>query len=152
MDTRIRLEERSWDREQHLRHISEGDWSPMLDADGKVLRGIVGKHGVAGEKMDGTEIGSDYVKMEPGSHFPLHEHEGDHQIYFISGEGFVHIDGDNVAVREGTLIHIPGEYPHGVWVDEKALEPLIFAAMGHPHKKVDAADRMNHPHHHHEPR
>jgi hypothetical protein len=33
-------------------------------------------------------------------------------------------------------------------VAKDALEPLIFTAAAHPHKHVDAADRMLHPHHH----
>lgn len=148
MDAKYRLEDRSWDRERHLSHIDDGEWLPMLDADGKVLEGIVGKAGVAGTKKDGTEIGADFVKMSPGTQFPLHEHDGDHEIYFISGNGFVHIDGKDVPVRAGNAIHIPGEYPHGVWVDASAKEPLLFVPMGHPHKHVHAADRMKHPHRH----
>ncbi|HTR18612.1 MAG TPA: cupin domain-containing protein [Candidatus Paceibacterota bacterium] len=148
MDLELRIEDRSWDRERHLRHINEGAWLPMLDADGKVLPGIVGKRGVEGDKKDSTKIGADFVKMNPGTKFPLHEHEGEHEIFFISGEGFVHIDGENIPVRAGHVIHIPGEYPHGVWVSENVSEPLIFVAAGHPHKHVDAADRMQHPHAH----
>lgn len=148
MDLKLKIEKRSWDRERHLRHIRESNWLPMFDADGKVLSGILGMPGVSGEKSDGTIIGADFVRMNPGTKFPLHVHVGDHEIYFISGSGFVHIDGCDIAVEGGTLIHIPGEYPHGVWVDHVVSEPLIFTAMGHPHKHVDAADRMNHPHNH----
>lgn len=148
METKYRLEDRSWDKERHLAHLNEGEWRPMLDADGKVLDGIVGKPGVAGIKKDKTVIGADFIKMNPGKRFPLHEHDGDHAIYFISGEGYVHIDGADIPVHGGNLIHIPGEYPHGVWVDEAAKEPLIFTAVGHPHKHVNAADRMKHPHSH----
>jgi hypothetical protein len=60
----------------------------------------------------------------------------------------VHINGEDVPVRGGHAIHIPGEYPHGVWVDASAKEPLILVATGYPHKHVNAADRMNHPHAH----
>ncbi len=145
MELVVRLEERTWDREKHLRHISEGQWQPMLDADGKVLARIEGMVGVSGTKKDRTRIGADFVRMHPGARFPLHEHVGDHEIYFIDGDGFVHIDGQDIAVRGGHLIHIPGEYPHGVWVAEDARCPLVFTAVGHPHKHVHAPDRMLHP-------
>lgn len=146
MDARIRLEKRAWSRELHMRHLNDGEWIPMLDADGNILQGIVGKHGVAGRKLDGTTIGSDFVKMDPGASFPLHEHTGDHQIFFISGSGFVIINDERIDVTAGHLIHIPGEYPHGVGVDTSATEPLIFVPTGHPHKRIDAHDRMQHPH------
>ena len=142
----LRLEDRTWDRSRHLQHIDQGTWVPMRDADGAILPGILGMSAVEGVKRDGTTIGSDYVRMEPGSRFPLHEHEGDHVIYFISGEGFVRIDREDIPVRAGHCIHIPGEYPHGVWVDPSATEPFVFVAVGHPHKHVDAPDRMRHPH------
>jgi hypothetical protein len=46
------------------------------------------------------------------------------------------------AVTAGHVAHIPAEYPHGVWVADEATEPLVFAATGHPHRHVDAPNRM----------
>jgi quercetin dioxygenase-like cupin family protein len=146
MDLHIRLA-REWDRDEHLRHLDEGDWLPMFDAEKRALHGIHGKRGVSAETNDGTRIGADYIRMQPGSSFPLHVHEGEHEIYFIRGSGFVRINGSDEAVREGHIVHIPAEYPHGVWVPTAAPEPLVFVAVGHPHKHVDAADRMRHPDH-----
>lgn len=148
MNIHFELRERTWNETEHLRHILDGEWVPMLDADGKVLPKIAGKHGVMGEKLDGSHIGADFVRMQPGARFPLHVHDGDHEIYFIEGEGFVHVDGKDILVHTGHVIHIPGEYAHGVWVPENARSPLIFVAMGHPHKHVDATDRMRHPPNH----
>ncbi len=133
---------REWELEKHLRHIHSGQWIPMRDDSNNILPGIHGKHGVRGLKKDGTHIGCDFIRMRPGSRFPLHTHEGDHEIYFIKGNGFVHINGKNIAVTAGHLIHIPAEYPHGVWVAEDAPCPLVFAAVGHPHEHVDSSDRM----------
>jgi len=147
MDHHIRLTDRSWDSERHLRHVDEGDWCQMLDADGKVLDGISGKPGVKGVKEDGTEMGCDFIKMNPGTAFPLHVHSGDHEIFFISGSGFVHIGEKDIAVRAGHVIHIYAEEPHGVWVAKDETEPLVFVAAGHPHKDVDSSDRMQHPPH-----
>ncbi len=141
MELRQRLA-RTWEQERHLRHLSEGEWEPMYDDRGRMFAGIEGKHGVRDIKADGTAIGCDFIRMQPGSAFPLHWHEGDHELYVISGEGFVHIDGREVAVMMGHVIHIPAEYPHGVWVGPDATEPLVFAATGHPHHQVDSIDRM----------
>ncbi len=142
MELKLRLVERTWDESQHLRHIDDGEWLPMYAPDGSVLLGIEGKSGVRGMKDDGTHIGCDFIRMQPGARFELHVHEGDHEIYFIKGSGFVHIDGADIPVNAGHLIHIPGEYPHGVWVSEEAKEPFIFAPTGHPHHPVHSHTRM----------
>ncbi len=141
MKASVRLH-REWNLEKHLRHIEGEGWVTMQDPDGMVFPKIKGKHGVRDRKNDGTYIGSDFICMYPGSKFPLHTHEGDHEIYFIEGNGFVHINGEDIAVRAGHTIHIPAEYPHGVWVEDNASGPLVFAAAGHPHIHVDSHKRM----------
>ncbi len=135
---------REWDYSSHLAYLQDDHlaWQPMVDDHGKALEGIDGKHGVRGIKADGTAIGADFVRMRPGAAFPKHTHEGDHEIYFISGEGYVHIDDQAIFVRGGTLIHIPAELPHAVACASYAKESLIFMAVGHPHKHVDSLDRM----------
>jgi len=114
----------------------------MVDDHGNVLDGIEGKRGVRAIKADGTAIGCDFIRMWPGSCFPLHTHAGDHEIYFISGWGCVHIDGRDIQVKAGHVIHVPAEHPHAVSVPAICARPLIFAATGHPHHHVDAPDRM----------
>jgi mannose-6-phosphate isomerase-like protein (cupin superfamily) len=133
---------RRWQHSEHLRHIDEGEWLPMYAPDGSVLVGIDGKRGVRGLKDDGSHIGADFIRMQPGAQFALHVHDGDHEIYFITGDGFVHIDGKDIPVTAGHLIHIPGEYPHGIWVGHDVTAPLIFVPAGHPHHPVHAPDRM----------
>src|SRR5215475_12427160 len=134
--------QRLWEWDLHLRHIADAQWLPMQGPDGKKLPGIWGMKGVRGEKSDGSHIGFDFIYMQPGSRFPLHTHHGDHEIYFISGNGFVHVNGKNIAVASGHMIHVPAEYPHGVWVEKTAALPLIFVAAGHPHQDVHSRERM----------
>ena len=143
--------DRSWERDWHLRHLDDGEWRPMCDSEGNQLVGIDGKWGVRGQKPDGSHIGCDFIRMQPGTGFPLHTHDGDHEIYFISGYGFVYINGQNISVTAGHIIHIPAEYAHSVWVPDAAIRPLIFAATGHPHHNVDAHDRMKEPTQNHSP-
>ncbi len=135
--------------DQHLKNLLAGEWVEMFDADGKLLAGIRGRIGAYATKVDSTDIGVDLIEMQPGSAFPLHEHDGDHILYFVSGEGIVHINGVDHAVKTGDSIFIPAEYPHGVRVEKTASGVLLTLAFGHPHKHVDAKDRMNHPHHEH---
>ncbi len=137
----LHLVPREWDCDEHLANLYRGEWRQLHDPDGKPLVGIKGKPGVRGIKGDGTFIGADFISMDSGARFALHTHEGDHELYVIAGSGYVHIDGQDIAVRAGSLIHIPAEYPHGVWVGEND-EGLIFCAVGHPHHHVHAPDRM----------
>jgi len=133
---------RKWRRGQHLRHLSEGDWKPMLDDRGRRLIGIEGRTGVRGLKTDGTAIGCDFIRMQPGAQFPLHVHQGDHEIYFITGKGNVYVDGRDIDVCAGHAIHIPAEYPHAISVPKHYPNPLVFVAVGHPHHHVEARERM----------
>jgi mannose-6-phosphate isomerase-like protein (cupin superfamily) len=137
----LNLVPREWDCSEHIAQLHKGIWLPLFAPNGKRLRGIHGKRGVRGIKGDGTFIGADFIRMGAGTRFPLHTHEGDHELYVISGMGYVHIDGQDIAVRAGSLIHIPGEYPHGVWVGEND-GPMVFCAVGHPHHHVHARERM----------
>ena len=133
---------RTWEHKEHLRYLSEAKWEPMFDPNGNELDGIEGSKGVRGTKLDGTHIGADFVRMQPGAKFPLHTHEGEHELYVISGYGCVHIDGLDIIVTAGAVIHIPAEYAHNVWVPLDAEDPLVFVAVGHPHKAVHSHDRM----------
>ena len=138
MDVRLR----AWRYAEHIRHIDEGEWTPMYDHKGRVLHGIEGKQGVRGRKDDGSYIGADFIRMQAGAAFPLHTHGGDHELYVIDGTGFVHIDGKDILVTAGDMIHIPAEYTHNVWVPDHALAPLIFVAAGHPHIPTTSKERM----------
>lgn len=138
---------RKWVSEEHLRNVLTGEWVSMFDSNGKLFQGIRGRIGAGATTVDGTEIGVDLIEMQPGSEFPLHVHDGDHILYVLSGAGSVHIEGVDLLVCAGDTIFIAAELPHGVkGPPASALEPLIFLAFGHPHKHVDAHDRMKHPH------
>jgi len=133
--------QRLWDAKKHYADDCQKSWAPLCDDYGHILPGVFGRKGVRGERKDGSFIGADLISMAPGSRFPMHTHEGDHEIYFIQGKGFVSIDGEDIAVKTGDLIHIPAEYPHAVWVPVDAPR-LLFVAMGHPHHPVHSHQRM----------
>ena len=118
------------------------DWRPLLDTDGSTLNGIDGRPGLRAQKQDGSYIGADFIRMQPGSAFPFHTHEGDHVLYILAGAGFVHINGEISSVDVGSLIHIEAHRPHGVSVAASAQASLVFIAIGHPHKSLYALDRM----------
>ncbi len=145
MESVLRAAARQFVSEQHLRNVLQGAWVPLYDADGQPLPGICGRIGACATKVDGTDIGIDLMKMSPGSAFPIHEHDGDHILYVMSGEGIIFINGQDHEVKQGDTIFIPAEYPHGVRTEISAPEPLVLLAFGHPHKHLEAKDRMKHP-------
>lgn len=127
---------------QHIRNVLDGPWVDLVDETGAPLPGIKGRVGAVGPTTDGVGLGADLVEMQPGAAFPLHVHLGDHILYIISGEGLVHVDDADYPLREGDTVFIPAEYPHGVRVLDAATAPLVFLAVGHPHRHVGARDRM----------
>lgn len=138
---------RSWVSEQHIRNVLQGEWVPLYDADNNLLPGIRGRIGASATKIDTTEIGIDLIEMSPGSAFPLHEHEGDHILYVLSGAGSVRIKDQDHPIKAGDSIWVPAETAHAVaGPGFEETEPLVLLAFGHPHKHVTAHDRMRHPH------
>jgi quercetin dioxygenase-like cupin family protein len=94
---------------------------------------------VRAEQADGAHFGCDFIWLEPWCGFPMHTHAGDHILYVIEGEGFVHIDGEDIAVSAGHVIHIAAEYPHRLFTHQSHL---TIAASGHPHTQVHSHERM----------
>jgi len=134
---------REFTAEEHIRNVLEGAWVPLHDEDGKELEGIRGRMGAVAVGMMDHEIGVDCIEMQPGAAFALHVHPGDHILYILEGIGLVHVDGNDHHVRPGDSVFIPAEKAHGV----KTYKPphdkrFLFLAFGHPHKHVEATDRM----------
>ncbi len=101
-----------------------------------------GRAGAYSVSLTGHEIGVDLIEMQPGSFFPLHVHAGDHILFVLKGTGCVSIDSVDHTVTEGDTIFIPAEYPHGVKTLPGYEFPFAFLAFGHPHKHLEATDRM----------
>jgi quercetin dioxygenase-like cupin family protein len=126
----------------HIRSVEAGPWIALVDDCGRALPGVRGRAGVSAVRGTGAALGADLVEMQPGSSFPLHTHPGDHILYIVEGSGFVHVDGVDHEMRRGDTIFVPAEYPHGVRTRPDASGPLVFLAVGHPHRPLDSRDRM----------
>lgn len=133
---------RSFCASEHLKNVLHGEWTSLYDEEGRELPGIRGRAGAYSMTFTGYEIGVDLIEMQPGAAFPLHVHPGDHILYVLNGAGCVHIDGVDHRLKEGDTVFIPAEYPHGVKTIEGYPLPFQFLAFGHPHKHLDATDRM----------
>ena len=65
----------------------------------------------------GKDDGADKFAMRlfelgQGGRTPLHTHEWEHQVFILEGEGAVWKEGDNVSLKPGTAIFVPGGEKH----------------------------------------
>ncbi|MDO0925012.1 cupin domain-containing protein [Streptomyces sp. TG1A-8] len=128
-------------QEEHIKNVLESVERAMYDDAGVRLKDITGVAGAGASILSGLSIGVDRIIMNPGSKFPLHIHEGAHLLYVLNGNGGLHIDGVDYALRTGDSVYVPAAYPHGVQgpLDDN---PLEFLAFGVPHHPIDSHTRM----------
>ena len=51
-------------------------------------------------------------EVAPGGHSPLHDHEGEHEVFIVKGEGAVWREGEEVPFKAGTAIFVPPGEKH----------------------------------------
>ncbi|MEU9044417.1 MULTISPECIES: cupin domain-containing protein [unclassified Kitasatospora] len=132
----------NFDPTRHIRNVLTEASTVLTQSDGTVLEGISGRPGAGEEALAGMRIGVDRIVLEPGSEFELHTHEGDHILYVLASEGFIHVDGTDFRMRAGDTVYVPAKYPHGVKTDPAMEQPLEILAFGVPHAPLDSPHRM----------
>jgi quercetin dioxygenase-like cupin family protein len=50
--------------------------------------------------------------VEVGGHTPLHEHDFEHEVFVLEGQGAVWRDGAEVPLSPGTAVFVPGGEKH----------------------------------------
>lgn len=133
---------RELDASVRPRRIADAAVIQVRDGRGGDLVGVTGHSGPRAIGYSGAPLGLDQIIMEPGTRFDLHEHEGDHILYVLAGEGAIDIDGVLHPLREGDAVFVPAEHPHGVTTVDGAGKPFTFLAFGIPHHPLHDEDRM----------
>ena len=85
---------------------------------------LISRKAVAGE---GQLLAQVYLKR--GALVPLHAHGGEKMIYVLEGRLRLRIAGDDVVVREGEVVRVPGRTPHQI---EALADTFALAARGAP--------------------
>jgi quercetin dioxygenase-like cupin family protein len=67
--------------------------------------------------------------VEPGGHTPKHQHDYEHEVYVVSGEGTVLLDGKLHPIQSGDTLYVPANELHQFTVSEDASEPFRFLCM-----------------------
>lgn len=79
---------------------------------------------VAGEREMLAQI---YLKR--GALVPMHAHESEQMTYILQGALKVVVDGEEITVREGEVLHIPSRIPHQAEALEDTFELDVFSPV-----------------------
>ncbi len=91
---------------------------------------------VSGEREMLTQI---YLKR--GALVPIHAHDSEQMTYILQGSLRFLVDGEEIIVREGEVLHIPSRLPHQAEALEDTLELDVFSPVRT--EWLDAADTGN---------
>lgn len=79
---------------------------------------------VTGEKEMLAQI---YLKK--GALVPMHDHVSEQMTYILQGALKFLIDGEDIVVREGEVLHIPSSVPHQAEALEDTFELDVFSPI-----------------------
>lgn len=83
-------------------------------------------------------LGADVVRLPAGAGFAPHTHPGDHVLIVVAGRGTITYNGSVIPTSCGEIFLVDGGVPHAVG----AISDHVLLAVGSPHRKLDAPDRM----------
>jgi len=91
---------------------------------------------VSGEREMMAQI---YLKR--GALVPIHTHDSEQMTYILQGALRFLVDGEEIIVREGEVLHIPSRLPHQAEALEDTLELDVFSPIRA--EWMNAADEGN---------
>ena len=92
---------------------------------------------ITGEREMVTQI---YLKR--GAIVPMHSHESEQMTYVLQGGLRFLINGEEITVREGEVLHIPSWVPHQAEAIDDTFEMDIFSPIRHDW--LDGTDKYFH--------
>jgi quercetin dioxygenase-like cupin family protein len=69
------------------------------------------------------------IYLKRGALVPMHAHESEQMTYILQGALRVVVDGEEIIVREGEVLHIPSRLPHQSEALEDTLELDVFSPI-----------------------
>jgi quercetin dioxygenase-like cupin family protein len=69
------------------------------------------------------------IYMKRGALVPMHAHDSEQMTYILQGALRFLIEGEEITVREGEVLHIPSCVPHQSEALEDTLELDIFSPI-----------------------
>jgi len=71
------------------------------------------------------------IYLKRGALVPMHAHESEQMTYVLQGALRFHVDGEEIIVREGEVLHIPSHTPHQAEALEDTFELDVFSPVRH---------------------
>ena len=81
------------------------------------------------------------IYLKRGAVVPNHAHDSEQMTYILQGALRFLVDGQEIIVREGEVLHIPSRLPHQAEALEDTLELDVFSPVRS--EWLDAADEGN---------
>ena len=69
------------------------------------------------------------IYLKRGALVPIHVHDSEQMTYVLQGALRFLVDGEEVIVREGEVLHIPSHVPHQAEALEDTLELDVFSPV-----------------------
>ena len=69
------------------------------------------------------------IYLKRGALVPMHSHESEQMTYVLQGSLRFLVDGEEVIVREGEVLHIPATVPHQAEALEDTFELDVFSPI-----------------------
>jgi len=69
------------------------------------------------------------IYLKRGALVPMHSHESEQMTYILQGALKVVVDGEEMTVREGEVLHIPSGVPHQAEALEDTFELDVFSPI-----------------------
>jgi len=94
--------------ERLIRNVNEVDFGPvnMDGAEGISMSMMVGReHGAPNFSMR-------QFKVAPGGHTPHHQHDYEHEVLVLEGEGDVLLEGQRRPIKAGDTLFVPPDHEH----------------------------------------
>jgi len=89
-----------------VRDFKEVAAQPSGEAAGVSLRWVI-------SQADGApNFAMRVLEVEPGCATPYHQHEWEHEVFVIEGQGAVRWSGGEQALRYGSVVFVPGGEMH----------------------------------------
>ena len=69
------------------------------------------------------------IYLKRGALVPIHAHDSEQMTYVLQGSLRFLVDGEEIIVREGEVLHIPSRLPHQAEALEDTLELDVFSPV-----------------------
>ncbi len=90
----------------------------------EVMSGLISRKVISGQKAMVAQV---FLKKD--AVVPEHHHESEQITYILEGALKFELDGQEVIVRQGEVLHIPSNVPHRAVALEDTLDLDIFSPL-----------------------